>query len=152
MAGSSRGANMWGAAGEVFDARWGFDGFSITVVKVQFDDFLFDADARQLPPRRGGDSPVAESDRSPPRAGGRASAGALQGGTARASLARHVRVRHEPCELVKEIRDALHDDARQPRYIRTAQRFGYAFCSAAAESPARATEVPVAPDGEDCAG
>lgn len=30
--------------------------------------------------------------------------------------------------LVAEIRDALGDNARAPRFIRTAQRFGYAFC------------------------
>src|SRR5262245_32267525 len=29
--------------------------------------------------------------------------------------------------LIKEIRDALGDDARQPMYIRTVQRFGYAL-------------------------
>jgi DNA-binding winged helix-turn-helix (wHTH) protein len=30
--------------------------------------------------------------------------------------------------LVAEIRDALGDQARQPRFIRTVHRFGYAFC------------------------
>jgi DNA-binding winged helix-turn-helix (wHTH) protein len=30
--------------------------------------------------------------------------------------------------LVGEIRTALHDAARRPRFIRTLQRFGYAFC------------------------
>ena len=30
--------------------------------------------------------------------------------------------------LIAEIREALGDDARQPRFIRTAHRFGYAFC------------------------
>ena len=30
--------------------------------------------------------------------------------------------------LIAEIRDALGDDARKPRFIRTAHRFGYAFC------------------------
>jgi DNA-binding winged helix-turn-helix (wHTH) protein len=32
--------------------------------------------------------------------------------------------------LVAEIREALGDNARAPRFIRTAQRFGYAFCGA----------------------
>jgi DNA-binding winged helix-turn-helix (wHTH) protein len=32
--------------------------------------------------------------------------------------------------LVAELRAALGDDARQPRFIRTVQRFGYAFCCA----------------------
>ena len=30
--------------------------------------------------------------------------------------------------LIAEIREALGDNARQPRFIRTAHRFGYAFC------------------------
>lgn len=34
--------------------------------------------------------------------------------------------------LVAEIRDALGDSARQPRFIRTVHRFGYAFCGPAA--------------------
>jgi DNA-binding winged helix-turn-helix (wHTH) protein len=38
--------------------------------------------------------------------------------------------------LVAEIRDALGDDARKPRFIRTAHRFGYAFCAAAGETAA----------------
>jgi DNA-binding winged helix-turn-helix (wHTH) protein len=38
--------------------------------------------------------------------------------------------------LVAEIRAALGDDARQPRFVRTVQRFGYAFCAEAAMLPA----------------
>jgi DNA-binding winged helix-turn-helix (wHTH) protein len=38
--------------------------------------------------------------------------------------------------LIREIRDALCDDARIPRYVRTVHRFGYAFCGAAADAPA----------------
>jgi len=41
--------------------------------------------------------------------------------------------------LVAELRDALNDDARQPRFIRTVYRFGYAFraeVKAAREPPA----------------
>lgn len=34
--------------------------------------------------------------------------------------------------LVNEVRDALGDDRRQPRYVRTVHRFGYAFCGPAA--------------------
>jgi DNA-binding winged helix-turn-helix (wHTH) protein len=30
--------------------------------------------------------------------------------------------------LIAELRDALNDDAKNPRFIRTAHRFGYAFC------------------------
>jgi DNA-binding winged helix-turn-helix (wHTH) protein len=33
--------------------------------------------------------------------------------------------------LVREIRTALGDEARHPRFIRTLQRFGYAFCGTA---------------------
>lgn len=35
--------------------------------------------------------------------------------------------------LVKEIRDALGDEAQRPTFIRTVQRFGYAFAATAAE-------------------
>lgn len=35
--------------------------------------------------------------------------------------------------LVTEIRAALGDSARQPRFIRTVQRFGYAFCGTVTE-------------------
>ncbi len=37
--------------------------------------------------------------------------------------------------LVAELRDALHDNARQPRFIRTVQRYGYAFCAAISGEP-----------------
>jgi hypothetical protein len=33
--------------------------------------------------------------------------------------------------LIAELRATLGDDAREPRYIRTVQRFGYAFCGEA---------------------
>ena len=37
--------------------------------------------------------------------------------------------------LIAEIRDALNDSAREPTYIRTAHKFGYAFCSEAVLLP-----------------
>jgi DNA-binding winged helix-turn-helix (wHTH) protein len=37
--------------------------------------------------------------------------------------------------LVTELRSALGDDARRPRYVRTVYGFGYAFCGAAREGP-----------------
>ena len=37
--------------------------------------------------------------------------------------------------LIAEIREALGDDARNPRFIRTAHRFGYAFCGATSDAP-----------------
>jgi DNA-binding winged helix-turn-helix (wHTH) protein len=40
--------------------------------------------------------------------------------------------------LVAELRDALNDDARAPRFIRTAHRFGYAFCGEAIAEAATA--------------
>jgi DNA-binding winged helix-turn-helix (wHTH) protein len=36
--------------------------------------------------------------------------------------------------LIAEIREALGDDARRPRFIRTAHRFGYAFCGATSDA------------------
>jgi DNA-binding winged helix-turn-helix (wHTH) protein len=46
--------------------------------------------------------------------------------------------------LVNEVRTALGDDARNPRFIRTVYGFGYAFCSAAADaaSPAPRSAPP----------
>jgi DNA-binding winged helix-turn-helix (wHTH) protein len=46
--------------------------------------------------------------------------------------------------LIAEIREALGDNARAPRFIRTAQRVGYAFCGAtheAVEPPAPAASL-----------
>lgn len=39
--------------------------------------------------------------------------------------------------LVKEIRAAIADDARAPRFVRTVHRFGYAFSAPATETPER---------------
>jgi DNA-binding winged helix-turn-helix (wHTH) protein len=44
--------------------------------------------------------------------------------------------------LIKEIRDALGDDAQRPTFIRTVQRFGYAFCGPVAESTRAPTSAP----------
>jgi len=43
--------------------------------------------------------------------------------------------------LIKEIRDALGDDAQRPTFIRTVQRFGYAFCGAVTESAGARTSA-----------
>lgn len=43
--------------------------------------------------------------------------------------------------LVVEIREALGDQARSPRFIRTAHRVGYAFCGDAADVPAPGEET-----------
>src|SRR4030095_10064899 len=37
--------------------------------------------------------------------------------------------------LIAEIREALGDDARKPRFVRTAHRFGYAFCGTTTDAP-----------------
>src|SRR5262252_2031495 len=37
--------------------------------------------------------------------------------------------------IVTELRSALDDDARRPRFVRTVYGFGYAFCGAARETP-----------------
>jgi DNA-binding winged helix-turn-helix (wHTH) protein len=44
--------------------------------------------------------------------------------------------------LIAEIRHALGDDARRPRFVRTAHRFGYAFCGSREESPGVAGQEP----------
>lgn len=45
--------------------------------------------------------------------------------------------------LVAEIRAALDDPAREPKYLRTAHRFGYAFCGdAASHVPSRSLSFP----------
>jgi DNA-binding winged helix-turn-helix (wHTH) protein len=41
--------------------------------------------------------------------------------------------------LVNEVRKALHDSAAQSRFVRTAPRFGYAFCGDVVEGPAALT-------------
>jgi hypothetical protein len=50
--------------------------------------------------------------------------------------------------LVAEIRDALDDSARDPTYIRTAHKFGYAFCGDAAFLPG--ASAPPRADGPAC--
>jgi hypothetical protein len=40
--------------------------------------------------------------------------------------------------LIAEIRQALGDDAQRPRFVRTAHRYGYAFCGDVAADPGNA--------------
>lgn len=50
--------------------------------------------------------------------------------------------------LVHELRECLQDDPREPRFVRTVPRFGYAFCGAAqpeAETPQWAKASPFVP-------
>lgn len=44
--------------------------------------------------------------------------------------------------LIAELREALGDDAREPRFIRTAHRFGYAFCGDATAETATIAAAP----------
>ena len=37
--------------------------------------------------------------------------------------------------LIAEIREALEDDAKEPRFLRTAHRIGYGFCAEVTETP-----------------
>jgi DNA-binding winged helix-turn-helix (wHTH) protein len=46
--------------------------------------------------------------------------------------------------LIAEVREALGDKAQQPRFIRTAHRFGYAFCGEGISSSQAATAADVA--------
>ena len=52
--------------------------------------------------------------------------------------------------LVTELRQALGDDAQQPRFIRTAHGFGYAFCGEARDdAETQPKEAPARAPGED---
>jgi DNA-binding winged helix-turn-helix (wHTH) protein len=54
--------------------------------------------------------------------------------------------------LVAEIRAALDDDVRQPRFIRTVHGFGYAFCGTVGGDPAAEASRVVAPCVLVCSG
>src|SRR5690242_108899 len=43
--------------------------------------------------------------------------------------------------LVAEIREALDDDAKEPRFIRTAHRIGYAFCADLVDASGRSSSA-----------
>ena len=49
--------------------------------------------------------------------------------------------------LIAEIRDVLGDDAQKPQYVRTVQRFGYAFCAKVTARRAPAVSRTVATHG-----
>jgi DNA-binding winged helix-turn-helix (wHTH) protein len=46
-------------------------------------------------------------------------------------------------QTVMELRKALDDNPRDPLYVRTIHRFGYAFCGPARTSPTQAVEPPI---------
>ena len=102
--------------------------------QVHFGDFLLDSDTRQL--LRAGDELPLEPKvfalldlllSSRPRA------------LSKAQIRDHLWPRtfvseSTLCSLVVDLRAALGDEAKRPRYIRTVRGFGYAFCGEAAEA------------------
>lgn len=52
--------------------------------------------------------------------------------------------------LVAELRSALGDDARDPRFIRTVHTYGYAFCGTVEGAPAAAPAAPPSADERVC--
>lgn len=46
--------------------------------------------------------------------------------------------------IINEVRNALHDDAKTPKYIRTVHGFGYAFCAEPSVAGARPHGAPAA--------
>jgi DNA-binding winged helix-turn-helix (wHTH) protein len=130
--------------GKVFDGNWRFSGFFIGVaVKLRFGDLTFDGETRQL--LRG-----ATEVHLSPKAFDLLQV--LIGHRPRA-LSKHDIHQHlwpsthvseaNLASLIAEVRDALGDDARQPRFVRTAHRFGYAFCAEA--TPLSDGAMPEAP-------
>lgn len=99
-------------------------------MRVEFDGWLFDRDRRQL---LRGDEPVHLSPKAFDLLGlllaRRPAAVSKAELKDRLWPSTFVEDANLP-SLVTEIRDALQDDPRKPRYVRTVQRFGYAFCGA----------------------
>jgi DNA-binding winged helix-turn-helix (wHTH) protein len=100
-------------------------------MRYAFSDFVLDGDTRQLL-RAGRVMPLAPKAfdllelllRERPRAVSRTRLrAALWPQTHVGSTSLHV--------LVSQVRAALEDEAQEPRWIRTVQRFGYAFCGSA---------------------
>jgi DNA-binding winged helix-turn-helix (wHTH) protein len=104
---------------------------------VSFGEFVLDRDAREL--RRGG-APVVL----PPKAYQLLEVLVLSSPKALSKSALEEQlwpdtfvVEKNLVNLIARIREALGDDAAHPRFIRTIQRFGYAFRDSNAEPPAR---------------
>lgn len=97
-------------------------------MRVEFDGWLFDGERRQL--LRGGD-PVHLSPKAFDLLG--ALIAKRPAAVSKAQLkdllwpSTFVEDANLP-SFIAEIRNALQDDSRKPRYVRTVQRFGYAFC------------------------
>jgi DNA-binding winged helix-turn-helix (wHTH) protein len=110
-------------------------------VRVRFDDFVFDEGARQLL-RAGSEVRLGPKAfellevllRERPRALAKSRLQARiwpQTAVVEANLT----------NLVAELREALGDEPRKPRYLRTVYAFGYAFCGRAIEEPDEAAAV-----------
>jgi DNA-binding winged helix-turn-helix (wHTH) protein len=116
-------------------------------MRVHFDEFILDLDSREL--LRGGRrvhlSPkafqlLAELVASRPRA------------LAKADLQRRLWPRTFVAEanvanLAGEVRAALGDPPRHPRFVRTVHRYGYAFCGEAREEGGATPQVEPSPAG-----
>jgi DNA-binding winged helix-turn-helix (wHTH) protein len=108
----------------------------IEVSAVSFRDFVLDLDTREL--RRGGDS-VSLS----PKAYQLLEVLVVNRPKALSKSVLQERLWPDTfvleknlVNLVAEVREALGDDATHPRFVRTVQRFGYAFRRATPEAPA----------------
>ena len=116
---------------EIVGVLWVFD----SLVKLRLGDFTFDPDARQLL------SGATEVHLSPK------AFDLLRILVARRPRALSKQELHEHlwpatfvseanlASLIAEVREALGDTARKPRFIRTSHRFGYAFSGEAVEVP-----------------
>ena len=115
------------------------------VTVVLFGDFVLDLDAREL--RRGGE-PVLLSPKAFQLL--EVLAGNSPKALSKAALQEHLWpdtfvVEKNLVNLIAEIREALGDDAAQPRFVRTIHRFGYAFRDQTEKLRARRESIP-APD------
>ena len=105
-----------------------------------FGDFELDQERRQLLRVGRACPPRAEGLRAAEPAPGAPAAGPLPGPDPRRDLAGTYVSESTLAVVVNAIRQALGDDARHPRFIRTVHGFGYAFCGEARESTADARE------------
>jgi DNA-binding winged helix-turn-helix (wHTH) protein len=110
-------------------------------MRIRFGDFTLDTDRRQLF-KRDAEIHLAPKAFELLRVLVEARPKAL----AKAALIEHLWPKTFVAEanlsnLIAEIRHALGDDPQHPRFVRTAPRFGYAFCGTAVEAPAAAMAV-----------
>jgi DNA-binding winged helix-turn-helix (wHTH) protein len=110
-------------------------------VKVRFGDFSFDAGSREL---RGPGGPIALSPKA--FAGLHALLERRPDAVSRADLQDRLWPKTYVAEtslrrVMAELRAALGDDERRPRFIRNVRGFGYAFCGDAEEETGRRRET-----------